>query len=102
MWNSKGDRRWAGGAPSRRFSSWFLLPVWGACLLAGCRQDMHNLPRYEPYEQNGMRAPVEGTVGRGSLTPAGPPANAPAGAQDFPFAITPEVLARGQERYNIS
>ena len=103
-----------------------------ACLLSGCRQDMHNQPRYEPYEPDGMRPPVEGTVARGSLPAAGttgaaPAAGAPAasprpgaaqsgaarpgaaqpaagspGPHDFPFAITAEVLARGQERYNIS
>lgn len=48
-----------------------------AALLAlapGCRQDMHDQPRYEPLEPStffedgrGSRPPVEGTVARGSL-----------------------------------
>ena len=78
-----------------------------ALAVASCRQDMHDNPRYEAYEAGAMRAPVEGTVARGSLMPSPTPAAAtvPAGAAPkdaFPFAITDEVLARGQSRFNIN
>jgi len=88
------------------------------CLLSsGCRQDMHDQPKYKPYapsnffEDNRSSRPlVEGTVPRSSLSEESPLArvvmNEQAGAKDkvnaFPFVITAEVLARGRERFNIS
>jgi len=80
-------------------------------LLAGCRQDMHNQPKF--VEQRGttffpdgrsVRPQVEETVARGQL-----------GQNDYfhtgmldgkegnalPFPVTMTVLERGQERYNI-
>jgi mono/diheme cytochrome c family protein len=100
MWNTKGQQH-----RSKSKAPYWLL---AACclLLAGCRQDMHDQPKYQPYEADAMRHPVEGTVARGSLAAIG--ATAPAdpklarGENTFPFAVTAEVLARGQERYNIS
>ena len=79
---------------------------------AGCRQDMHDAPRYDPLEasdafRNGSSARpiVAGTVPRGQLnddtylhTGKGPD-GLPAAA--FPFAITHDDLDRGQERYNV-
>ena len=42
--------------------------------LTGCRQDMHDQPKYEPLEESSFfvdglasRAPVPGTVARGQL-----------------------------------
>lgn len=51
-----------------------LLLVAGA--LAGCRQDMHDNPRYEAYEDGANRQYPEGVVARGSLAtnPPSPPA----------------------------
>ena len=83
-----------------------------AAVSAGCRQDMHDAPRYDPLEAsdaflNGSSARpiVEGTVPRGQLnddvylhTGKGPD-GLPAAA--FPFAITHEDLDRGQERFNV-
>ena len=79
---------------------------------AGCRQDMHDAPRYDPLEAsdafgNGSSARpiVAGTVPRGQLNDdaflhtgkgAG---NLPVAA--FPFAITHDDLDRGQERFNV-
>ena len=80
--------------------------------LAGCRQDMHDNPRYEPLEASRVHADgasarplVEGTVPRGflrddellytGLTDEGLP------AEEFPFAVTRAVLDRGEDRYNI-
>jgi hypothetical protein len=77
----------------------------------GCRQDMHDQPRYEPLEASAFfadgrsaRAPVTGTVARGQLPPDtyfstgkidGEFGNA------LPFPVTHRLLERGQERYNI-
>jgi mono/diheme cytochrome c family protein len=98
-----------------------------AMVVTSCRQDMHDQPKLKTYREGADRAPVEGTVPRGALkddvfapkaTPAAgggataaasPSAASPAGAvaaaikvsDDFPFAITAEVLARGQNRYNV-
>jgi len=85
-----------------------MLAMTAAAALAfvGCRQDMHDQPRYEAYEAGGMMAPAEGTVARGSLqapiVPAKAPGAAATGKDEFPFAITEEVLARGQNRFNIN
>ncbi|HYG80524.1 MAG TPA: cytochrome c [Pyrinomonadaceae bacterium] len=58
---------------SRRVFYCLLLTVC-CLLLSGCRQDMQDQPRYEPYEASGFfsdglssRRPVEGTVPRGYL-----------------------------------
>jgi hypothetical protein len=80
-------------------------------LLAGCRQDMHNQPKFYPQrgttffaDGRSVRPQVQETVARGQL-----------GQDDYfhtglingqegnalPFPATMEVLARGQERYNV-
>lgn len=97
---------------------------------SGCRQDMHDNPRYEAYEEGSHRELPEGTVARGALAmnpaapkldaaPAGPaapaapaampgaspsptPAVTPTGEDGFPFRVTKEILDRGQNRFNIS
>lgn len=86
----------------------FCLPL---LLAAGCRQDMHDAPRYDPLEEsaiwrNGMSAQpiVQGTVARGHLNDdtvmfEGKDGGQP--AANFPFAITRAELDRGQERYNV-
>jgi mono/diheme cytochrome c family protein len=84
---------------------------------SACRQDMHDQPKYKPYAPSSFfddgrasRPLVEGTVPRGSLDENNPLARAVLGEQavghaqatTFPFALTSAVLARGQERFNIS
>jgi mono/diheme cytochrome c family protein len=89
--------------------------------IAGCRQDMHNQPRYKPLAASNFfadglsaRMPVEGTVawGRSSIQAADPaflrmdPARytGKVGTADidyFPFPITKDDLERGQARFNI-
>lgn len=78
---------------------------------AGCRQNMHNQNKVEPYEpsplfENGQAArPLPAnTVARGDLREG--PAYSGLGANgqpvaQMPFPVTREVLLRGQERYNI-
>jgi hypothetical protein len=80
-------------------------------LAAGCRQDMHDQPRYEALEKSDFfgdgrasRQPVEGTVARGQLRED---AHLFTGrvngelAATLPLEVTPELLARGRERYDI-
>ena len=80
-------------------------------LLAGCRQDMHDQPRFKPLAESDFyadlrssRPPVEGTVARGQLREdtyfyTGKIGNNPG---DFmPFPVTEAVLTRGRERFDI-
>lgn len=84
----------------------------GLCLpVAGCRSEMYDQPRYEALEPSGFfrdgksaRPLVEGTIAQGQLSMD---EHFYAGKQNgelvntFPFPITPEILQRGQERFNI-
>jgi mono/diheme cytochrome c family protein len=82
----------------------------GALLSGACRQDMHDAPRVEAYEATdafadglGNRQLVEGTVARGWLNDDELLATGRVGGEvsaDFPFAVTRDVLERGQQRYN--
>ena len=83
----------------------------GLLLLAGCRQDMHNQPKFYPQrgttffaDGRSARPQVENTVARGQGDPAsyfhtgminGAEGNV------MPFPVNMDVLARGQERYNV-
>ena len=82
-----------------------------AVALAGCRQDMHDAPRYEPYEKSDFfadgrsaRPRVAGTVARGHLredTPAATGRQGGALVASAPVPVTMDLLRRGQERYGI-
>lgn len=88
-----------------------LIAVLSASLLTGCRQDMHDQPRYKPFagtdffgDGRSERPPVEGTVARGFLRLDAMRYTGKNGDKDsdtFPFAITRADLLRGQERFNI-
>ena len=82
-----------------------------ACLAAACRQDMHDAPRYEPLEASAFfgdggsaRALVANTVPRGYLREdellySGKcRASSPTCSR---WPVTADVMARGQERYNV-
>ncbi len=89
------------------------LVTLGALLLAGCRQDMHDQPRFKPLAKSDFyadlrsaRPPVEGTVARGQLHEdpyfyTGMIGGSSTPGDYLPFPITAEVLARGRERFNI-
>src|SRR3954469_12934027 len=70
---AEGRRQKAVGGRERTVFCCLLLSAF--CLLfSGCRQDMQDQPRYEPYESStffkdglSSRTPVEGTVPRGYL-----------------------------------
>ena len=86
--------------------------VLAVAVLAGCRQDMHDQPRYIPLRPSTFfadgrseRPLIEGTIPRGHLNddvalftgkgPDGKPLDT------FPFAVTKDVVERGQDRYNV-
>jgi mono/diheme cytochrome c family protein len=80
-------------------------------LLAGCRQDMHDQPRYEAYERSeffpdhrASRDPIAGTVARGQLKEDELLETGKVGdafADSFPEPVTLEILKRGQQRFEI-
>lgn len=82
-----------------------------AACLAGCRQDMHDQPRYKPLagtaffgDGRSARPAVEGTVARGYLRIDSARYTGKVNDQEvdvFPFPITRADLLRGQQRYNI-
>lgn len=91
-----------------------LLPL--LAFAAGCRQDMHDAPRYDPYEKSAFlpnsssaQPLVAGTVPRletagavldeDELLNTGKINGQPAAV--FPFAISRADLDRGEERFNI-
>jgi hypothetical protein len=79
--------------------------------LVGCRQDMHDQPRFKPLAKSDFysdlrsaRPPVEGTVARGQLHEdqylyTGKVGDDP--GDYMPFPVTRELLSRGQQRFNI-
>ena len=80
-------------------------------LLAACRQDMHDQPRYKPLARSDFypdlrsaRPLLPGTVARGHLDAdtyfySGKIGNNPGDV--MPFPVTMDVLERGQQRFNI-
>ena len=88
-----------------------LVVIAAAAAVAGCRQDMHDAPRYEAFEASTIhpdgrasRQAPNGTVARGWLRDDELLYTGKVGgviANEFPFAIGHEDLARGRERFNI-
>lgn len=91
----------------------FSVSLWLPLLVlaAGCRQDMHDQPKYKPFrgsdffgDRRSARPLPEGTVARGHLRED---AHLHTGrvngqlADTFPFPVTEAVLARGRDRYGI-
>lgn len=86
--------------------------LFGALLgLVGCRQDMHNQPRYKPLaatdffgDGRSERPAIDDTVARGQLRIDQARYTGKANGQDidyFPIQITHADVLRGQERFNI-
>jgi hypothetical protein len=84
--------------------------IAAAAMLAGCRQDMQDQPKFIPQrgtdfyaDGRSVRPQVENTVARGQLHED---AYFSTGMQDgkegnaMHFLVTMEVLERGQERFN--
>lgn len=112
--------------PTRRLAPLLIFVVF-TFLLAGCRQDMHDQPKYTPFRPSAFfddgkseRPLVDGVVprlnlrddpwqsdgdsnGGRSLQPGEtPPQTDLAKAATLPFPLTQEVMDRGQERFNIT
>lgn len=95
---------------TNRAISCLLTPVF-CLLLAGCRQDMHNQPKYRPLRPSPLfadgasaRPVVDGTIARGTLQEDEAFFTGKIGTatvKEMPFAITDKDLDRGQERFNI-
>jgi mono/diheme cytochrome c family protein len=104
--------------------AWLLLAAAGMAVLAGCRQDMHNQPKFIPLrssefysDRRSARYPVPGTIpqmedkniDREQLDPnsyflTGKHGNIYGNELPFPAADPADrerVLVRGQERYKI-
>jgi mono/diheme cytochrome c family protein len=87
------------------------LALAGLVLLCGCRQDMHNQPKYRGLRSSAFfsdgssaRPLIDGTVARGTLQTdesffTGK--NGQTMVTELPFPITQQVLDRGEERFNI-
>ena len=91
----------------------FVLQAAAAAALsgAGCRQDMHDQPKYIPLRESAFfgdarsaRPIVAGTVPRGHLHDDALLYTGKTNGADttvFPFPVTATVMARGRERFDI-
>ena len=90
----------------------FVMAALASALCAtGCRQDMHNQPRYKPFAATNFfgdgrseRPAIEDTVARGQLHLDEARYSGKENGKDiayFPIQITRADVARGQERFNI-
>ena len=96
---------------SPRRCSWAVLAGLSLVMVAGCRQDMHNQPKYRTLrastffaDGSSARPLVEGTVARGTLQEdtaffTGKVGNV--AVKELPFPVDEHVLARGQDRYDV-
>ena len=88
-----------------------VLCVFVVIVSFGCRQDMHDQPRYKPLarsaffgDERSARPLVEGAVARGHLRDDSLLYTGKAGgvlADAFPFPVDETVLRRGQDRFRI-
>jgi mono/diheme cytochrome c family protein len=116
--SASGRTPWAsafGVRTGRRPRGAAIVPVLGCVaailLLTGCRQDMHDQPKFKPFaksdfydDQRSARPAVEGTIARGQLRADELFETGKVGGQpsaQFPFVVTASVLERGRDRYNI-
>lgn len=110
---SESSRGWGAASiekcwPSRRLYALALVCVLA---LAGCRQDMHNQPKYIPlrdsefFKDGSSARPLpEDTVARGTLEDDSSfytGKNGTAEVDALPFPLTQQVLDRGEDRFNI-
>jgi len=88
-----------------------VLGLAAAAGAAGCRQDVHDQPKYKPFrrtdffgDERSARPLLEDTVARGQLRAdaayyTGKQGTMPVDA--LPVPVTPALLRRGQQRYGI-
>jgi len=83
----------------------------GLLFAVGCRQDMHNQPKFYPQrgttfyaDGRSVRPQVDNTVARGQMHEDAylyTGLNGTAEGTTMPFPVTMQVMARGQEKYNV-
>ena len=98
-------------ARSRRAGPALLALAVVASAGAACRQDMHDQPKYKPFRQSALfedkrsaRPLVPGTVARGTLREDEVFYTGKRGKDfvtELPVALTPALLARGQEQFQV-
>ena len=89
----------------------FALILLAVLATAGCRNDMHDQPRFKPLAESDFypdlrseRQPVEGTVARGEVREDAYFYTGMVGTNPgdyMPFPVTQEVLDRGRQRFDI-
>jgi hypothetical protein len=94
-----------------KYAAIVLMCAFCLLLLASCREDMHNQPKFIPLRENefyadgrSARPQVEGTIARGQLQDDPLLYTGKVNGQEadqFPFAITEKDMTRGRERFNI-
>ena len=87
------------------------LAAFAVIVGSGCRQDMHDQPKYVPLrgstffnDARSARPLVEGTVARGHLRDDELLYTGKTNGDDaavFPFRVDARVMARGQERFDV-
>jgi len=97
----------------RRKPDWLLAGIGlvGLLALSGCRQDMHDQPKFIPLRESDFfadhrseRPLVQGTVAHGEVEDGDLLSTGMVNgelATVFPFPVTWDVMRRGQERYDI-
>jgi mono/diheme cytochrome c family protein len=101
-----------GVGPRRGLKRWApAFALIALVLVAGCRQDMHNQPKYKGLrasvffaDGSSARPLVEGTIARGTLQTdeaffTGKNGNTL--VTELPFPVDEQVLDRGEQRFNI-
>src|SRR5882672_3295429 len=88
-----------------------LISLVSAVLAAGCRQDMHDQPRYEPLgatdffgDGRSARPLIPDTVARGEVREDALLYTGKVNGQlatVFPYPITRKILEHGRDRFNI-
>ena len=101
----------AGNVVASGFSRKLLISVSCLLLVAGCRQDMHNQPKYRPLRASALfpdgssaRPLIDGTVARGTLHEDEAFFTGKIGTatvKELPFRIEEADLNRGEQRFNI-
>ncbi len=101
------QQRRSGNSGRWRYVVWVVLCLF----LVACHQDMYNQPKYKTYRPSpffddgrSARPPVPNTVAVGQFQTdpvffTGKTADG-SYANDLPFPFTPEVISRGETRYN--
>jgi mono/diheme cytochrome c family protein len=108
----RGNREQGVGSSVRKLNQLAAFGAMAATLvLAGCRQDMQDQPKFFPQrgtdfyaDGRSVRPQVENTVARGQLHENGYFYTGLINGKEgdgLPFPATLEVLERGQERYNV-